>query len=374
VNGTNHGGDAVTQLAKTHLVTAYDQAVAYDNDAAAAYTASQAPTSPTPINGSDTILLHDNNATGATCPTAAEDPGNLTCGHKEFVFPSPGVFTASVTYPTLFQSDPANADTLCQNASTSYPLAKYFGDDPCKPQLVTLGLCQEGTGVTIGDCPIDSMPPTGTGEAEASCSSDSTDNGDNTTTYTITCSVVGGVTYHLIVEPNMVDTCPPTYIDGNLQVCFGGPGYNVLVSWNFSATATFTPDNGIVKGAGSTAPKEHFAVHGWQTTSDSNKWQKSKVIFNRNMSDGTSCHFKTTSITHVDIVANTVGDGGSADIFGQGVESFADGTKNTVSFHGHFTDGGDGRGNGDTVSFDGTTCTPSSPVLTKGNIVVKPKK
>jgi hypothetical protein len=378
VNGTNHGGDAVTQLAKTHLATAYDQAVAYDNDAAASYSASQAPTSPTPINGSATILLHDNTATGATCPTALEDPGNLTCGHEEFVFPSVGVFTASVTYPTLFQSDPANTDTLCQNASSSYSITKYMGDDPCKPQLVTLVLCQEGTGVTVGDCPIDSSPLMGgTGESEASCSSDSIDNPDtNLTTYTITCSVAGGPTYHLIVVPNMVDTCPPLSIDGNLQLCSDGPGYNVFVSWSFSATATFTPDNGSVTGAGTTAPSEKFAVHGWQTTTDSSKWQKSKVIFRRNTSDATRCQFKTTTITRVDVIPNLSGPGGSADIYGAGIATDSNGVKTSVpSFHGQFYDGGDGKGTMDTVTFGGTTpCEPSSLLLTHGNIVVKPKK
>src|SRR5438105_930002 len=110
-----------------------------------------------PVNGSDTIHLFDNTATGATCPAGGTDLTNQTCGDEEIgPFPAAGVFTASVTYPT-----------------------EYLGT----PQIVTLSLCREGTGVTTGDCPISSSPLMGgTGESEASCTEDSTDNGDGTTT------------------------------------------------------------------------------------------------------------------------------------------------------------------------------------------------
>jgi hypothetical protein len=365
VNGTNHGGDATTQLAKTHLVTAYDQAVAYDNDAANAYTASQTP-APAPTAPSSQTTLNPNDTFGTTScaqlsginfiqsgncfyfPDMSTNTPALCdvafCGKVNFLLPSAGTFTASLTYPA-----------------------------PSGFSLIALQLCHDTQTAPDAATCSQTMSPGGAG---VTCSSVVTtndngtlDTGDDIDTYTISCPIAVGDSvnpYTLIVYPGAVLHCD-MFASGCLPDIT--QGITAALSGSFSGVVT-PPDtsNGKVQGGGEVAPQQHFSLH---AVSDSSKWSKTHLNFGISTNDLTRCKFVAQGANLVDIQPNQFP--ASASLSGSGTVTDSLGIKHTgVLYTLNVTDGG--KGGTDTFQLSAPGCDTNGLAVpvTHGNIKVRP--
>jgi hypothetical protein len=365
VNGTNHGGDAVTQLAKTHLVTAYDQAVAYDNDAANAYTASQAP-APAPAAPSSQTTLNPNDTFGTTScgqlsgPTFIQNgyclyfPDMSTntsalcdvafCGEANFLLPSAGTFTASLTY-----ASPSGFNVLG---------LQLCHDNQAAPDPTTCSQTMSPGGAGINCTPDLTTNDNGTPD----------DTSDDIDTYTISCPIAVGDSvnpYTLIAYPLSVLHCD-LFASGCLPDI--NQGLMAALSGSFSGTVTPPdPSNGKVHGGGEVAPQRHFSLH---AVSDSSKWSKTRIRFGISTNDLTRCKFVAQGADVVNIQPNQ--SPASASVSGSGTVTDSLGVKHGVLYTLNVTDGG--KGGTDTFQLNAPGCdTNNVPVpVTHGNIDVKP--
>jgi hypothetical protein len=364
VNGTNHGGDAVTQLAKTHLVTAYDKAVAYDNDAADAYTASQTP-APAPAAPSSQTTLNPNDTFGTTSCGQLSGPSFIQngyclyfpdmstntsalcdvafCGKAVFLLPSAGTFTASLTYAS-----------------------------PSGFNVLGLQLCHDNQAAPEPATCSQTMSPGGAG---INCVTDLTtnDNGtpldtsDDIDTYTISCPIAVGDSvnpYTLIAYPLSVLHCD-LFASGCLPDI--NQGLTAALSGSFSGTVTPPdPSNGKVHGGGEVAPQQHFSVH---AVSDSSKWSKTRIRFGISTNDLTRCKFVAQGADFVNIQPTQ--SPASASISGSGTVTDSLGVKHTgVLYTLNVTDGG--KGGTDTFQLSASGCDTNGLAVpvTHGNIHV----
>jgi hypothetical protein len=366
VKGTNHGGDATTQEAKNHLVTAYDKAVAYDNDAADAYTASQAPApAPTPppsqptLNPGDTFgatscaqLSGINFIQSGFCfyfPDMSTNTSALCdvafCGSTGFLLPSAGTFTASLTYPSA-SGFSLIALQLCHDTQT-------VPDAATCSQTMSPG----GAGVTCS--PVVTTDDNGT----------PLDTSDDIDTFTISCPIAVGDSvnpYTLIVYPLSVLHCDLFAIGCLPDIT---QGLTAALSGSFSGAITPPgPSNGKVTGGGQVAPQQHFSIH---AVSDSTKWSNTHLRFGISTRDATRCKFVAQGADFVDIQPNQFP--ASASVSGSGTVTDSLGIKHAgVRYTLNVTDGG--KGGTDTFQLSAPGCdTHGLPVpVTHGNIKVMP--
>jgi hypothetical protein len=281
---------------------------------------------------------------GSTNTPATCDPA--FCGSVNFLLPTAGTFTASITYPS-----------------------------PSGFNLLGLQLCHNGQAIPDPtNCPQTMSP----GGAPVDCTTDVTtnDNGtpsdlsDDTQTTTITCPILAGDSvnnYTLIVYPLAVQHCDVTDIG-----CLPDPAQGITgaLSGNFSASVlTPGPANGRVSGGGEVGPNQHFSLH---AVNDPSKWSHTHLRFAIGGDTATRCSFKANGATFVNVQPNGTGKGtgGTATVTGSGTVTDSFKLKHDVTYTLTVTDGG--KGGTDTFQLNAPGCdTHGLPTpVTRGNIVI----
>jgi hypothetical protein len=337
MNGTNHGGDAVTQQAKTDLVTAYNNAATTTTEAMT----TSAPTTPTagtldattPSQNYSVHLADNTIPAGIICPVF--DPAGV-CGQVLFTLTSGGTVTATAVFPIDAQVDLE----LCQVQSVD----------------VTLDNCPRGTAIV--------------------CTTAQAVNPDGTTfTQTITCPVTASGQYELLLVPVFVATCP-IVIDPLAAPCEVGPGIDVTGTITFGVGGDGTGTGGTppptfidaeVKGGGQLGPKEKFSL---KAETDSWEWDERHHSGRvRYQNDGV-CKFRSKSLTLVQVTFDTATHRGTFHIEGNGVIN----NNTAISFKLDGTGHGEGADNsGDTFRLKAGSCSNSNTKVVKGDIKIEPK-
>jgi hypothetical protein len=280
--------------------------------------------------------------TPATC-----DP--TFCGQVNFLLPSSGTYTATLTYPA-----------------------------PNGFNLLGLQLCHDGQAVPDpATCP-QLMAPSGN---DAGCVQDFTTNdnatvdpSDDTATTTLTCPIPVGDSlnyYTLIVYPMTVLNCN----DVMDPICAADftQGVTAALQATFSSTLISPgPEGAKASGGGQVAPKQNFSLHAENITS---KWDNAHIRFAIASNDATRCKFEADGATYVDIEPTPLAkEGGTGFVSGTGTVTDSMKVKHNVTYQLHVTDGG--KNGTDTFQLSAPGCDTNGLAVpvTHGNIVIHPDK
>jgi hypothetical protein len=300
---------------------------------------------PTFIQQGDYCFYFPNGSTNtpATCDPAF-------CGQVNFLFPTAGTFTATLTYPS-----------------------------PNGFNLLGLQLCHNGQPVPDpATCPQTMAP----GGADAGCVTESTpsDNGtpldptDDTMTTTITCPIAAGDSinqYTLIVYPLAVLNCADV-MDATCAADFT-QGVTAALSGSFTSTVVSPgPEGAKASGGGEVAPKQHFALYARNTQS---KWDNTHVRFAISTNDPTRCKFEADGASFVDVEPTPLAkEGGTALVSGTGTVTDFMKIKHDVTYQLKVTDGG--KNGTDTFQLTAPGCDTHGLAVpvSHGNIVIRSDK
>jgi len=281
--------------------------------------------------------------TPATCDPAF-------CGQVNFLLPSSGTFTATLTYPA-----------------------------PNGFNLLGLQLCHDGQGAPDpATCP-QLMAPGGADVPGCVMDVTTNDNGtvdpsDDTATTTLTCPIPVGDSlneYTLIVYPLTVLNCN----DVMDPICAADftQGVTAALQATFSSTLTSPgPEGAKVSGGGQVAPKQNFSLHAENIQS---KWDNAHVRFAIASNDMTRCKFEADGATFVDIEPIPLAkEGGTASISGTGTVTDFMKVKHNVTYQLNVTDGG--KNGTDTFQLSAPGCDTHGLAVpvSHGNIVIHPDK
>jgi hypothetical protein len=329
---------------------------------AAAATSAQAYPSPTLTPGSTVGVTSCAPLSGPTfqqsgyCfyfPNGTTDTSGLCtsdfCGQVDFLLPSSGTFTATLTYPS-----------------------------PNGFNLLGLQLCHDGQAVPDPTTCSQTMAPAGADVP--GCVMDTTpgDNGtpmdptDDTMTTTLTCPIPVGDSINpntLIVYPldvlNCADVTDPTCAADFTQ------GVTGALQATFSSTLTSPgPEGAKASGGGQVAPQQQFSLH---AQNDPSKWSHTHVRFAISTNDATRCLFAADGATYVDIEPTPFAkEGGTAFISGSGTVTDSLKIKHNVTFQLHVSDGG--KNGTDTFQLSAPGCDTHGLAVpvSHGNIVIHP--
>jgi hypothetical protein len=271
------------------------------------------------------------------------------CGQVNFLFPSSGTFTATLTYPA-----------------------------PNGFNLLQLQLCHDGQAAPDPATCSQVMAPGGN---DAGCTPDYTtnDNGtidpsDDTATTTLTCPILVGDSinpYTLIVYPLTVLNCN----DVMDPICAADftQGVTAALQASFSSTIVSPgPEGAKASGGGEVAPKQNFSLHAENTTS---KWDNAHVRFAIATNDATRCMFAADGATYVDVEPTPLAkEGGTAFVSGTGTVTDFMKVKHNVTYQLQVSDGG--KNGTDTFQLTAPGCDTHGLAVpvTHGNIVIHPGK
>jgi hypothetical protein len=286
-------------------------------------------------------------------PNGSSTPPSLCdsffCGQVNFLLPSSGTFTATLTYPS-----------------------------PNGFNLLGLQLCHDGQlAPDPATCP-QTMAPGGADVPGCVMDTTQSDNGtpldaaDDTMTTTLTCPIPTGDSinqYTLIVYPMAVLNCA----DVMDPVCAADftQGVTAALQASFSSTLTSPgPEGATASGGGEVAPKQNFSLH---AQNDVTKWDNAHVRFAIASNDPTRCKFEANDATYVDIEPTPLAkEGGSALITGNGTVTDSLKIKHNVTYQLRVSDGG--KNGTDTFQLSAPGCDTNGLAVpvTHGNIVIHP--